>query len=139
MVNELRFYTIDTGEFKKNINNCSDEVFISNAETFGNVYTQSSYNLAVKNGELKETTILRVIEVNKPIKSFYDYSVSSESIWASFDHGTVEAYDIDEAKELALIELNEAFEKVTLALNYAGNTLGFTIEFSKDNIQVTLQ
>jgi len=73
------------------------------------------------------------------MKDTYKYTISSTLIWTSFDFGEVEANSVEEAKEIAIEELTYNFKKANLALATLDNTIGFTIEFNKDEVQVELK
>lgn len=62
----------------------------------------------------------------------YQYSVSTSVIWASFDFGTVEAQDIQEARDKAL----EALKNDFLEVNKLLSLIGHTIDFSEDAVEV---
>jgi hypothetical protein len=62
----------------------------------------------------------------------YQYSVSTSVLWTSFDFGTVEAQDIQEARDKAL----EALKNDFLAVNNILMSIGHTIEFNKDAVEV---
>jgi ribosomal protein S5 len=62
----------------------------------------------------------------------YQYSVSTSVLWASFDFGTVEAQDIQEARDKAL----EALKNDFLSVNNILMSIGHTIEFNKDAVEV---
>ena len=64
----------------------------------------------------------------------WEYSVSTNSIWSSFDCGEVEAENYHMAYKLALAKLEEDFSKVNEVLQ--SNGLG-TIEFDRDGIELT--
>lgn len=72
--------------------------------------------------------------LNKPKK--WRYSVSTSRLWASFDEGEVEAPTYEEACEKALEKLNYDFKKVNDILNSCDPTVGFSIEFNKDDIEI---
>ena len=67
----------------------------------------------------------------------FNYSVSTSTIWTSFDSGQVEADNIEEAKEQAIEKLKYDFEKANNALAFSDNTLGFTINFDESQVTVT--
>jgi hypothetical protein len=69
----------------------------------------------------------------------YRYSVSTSTIWTSFDNGEVEAEDIEAATKLAVEKLKYDFEKANEALAHCDVTKGFSIEFSEDQVQVELR
>jgi hypothetical protein len=61
----------------------------------------------------------------------YKYSVSTNVIWASFDYGEVFANSYEEAKKLAIIELDSNFKKANELLS------GFAdINYDKDEITI---
>jgi ribosomal protein S5 len=62
----------------------------------------------------------------------YQYSVSTSVIWSSFDFGTVEAQDIQEARDKALEKLKNDFSEVNKLLSL----IGHTIDFNKDAVEV---
>jgi hypothetical protein len=66
----------------------------------------------------------------------YEYSVSTSTIWASFDFGEVEAENIQEARELAIDKLKYDFLKANEALNHCDVTNGFSIGFNEDQLQI---
>lgn len=66
----------------------------------------------------------------------WNYSVSSNSVWTSFDYGTVEAETYEEALEKAKAELKENFDKVNEILNSQDET--FTIDYDERYIEITL-
>lgn len=72
-----------------------------------------------------------------PIKK-WQYKCSSESIWTSFDHGTVAAYTYDEAMELAKSELKEALDRANSALDGSDNSASRGYELNMDfrNIEI---
>ena len=67
----------------------------------------------------------------------YEYSVSTNTIWTSFDHGIVLATTHEDAVEKAAKKLEEDFEKVNAALKHLDNTNSMCVDFAKDQIQVT--
>jgi hypothetical protein len=67
----------------------------------------------------------------------YKYSVSTNTLWASFDFGEVQARSIEEAKVLAIEKITEDFEKANEAFAQCENTRGFSIDFNADEIQIT--
>jgi len=71
----------------------------------------------------------------------WQYTVSTNTIWASFDYGEVEAETQEEALKLAKAELRQNFDKANTSFNNdrTGNTLGFRIEFDEDQVQIELK
>ena len=68
----------------------------------------------------------------------YRYSLSTTTIWTSFDCGEVEAENIEQAREKALIELKYNLRRANASLAYSDNTSGFTIEMNWDCLEVEL-
>ena len=64
----------------------------------------------------------------------WSYTVSSNSLWTSFDYGTVEADTYEEAYEKAYTKLKEDFDFVNDCLAKAGSDK--TIEFYMHGIEV---
>lgn len=67
----------------------------------------------------------------------YNYSVSTNTLWASFDFGHVEADSIEEARDKAIEKLEYDFSKANTVLDQADITKGFTIEFDINSVVVT--
>lgn len=67
----------------------------------------------------------------------WEYSVSTHTIWTSFDCGEVEAKSYDEALEKAIAQLEYDFKKVNEILGSCDPTTGFTVEFDKTQVEVT--
>lgn len=64
------------------------------------------------------------------------YSCSTTTIWTSFDGGEVTAYSKEEARALAKEALERDFKKANDALSHCDITLGWSIEFNADNIEI---
>jgi hypothetical protein len=62
----------------------------------------------------------------------YQYSISTNVLWASFDFGTVEAHNPQEAREKALAALKNDFLKVNNLLV----SIGATIDFNTHAIEI---
>lgn len=69
----------------------------------------------------------------------FEYSVSTATIWTSFDYGTVEANSIEEAKEKAIEKLKYDFSKVNDVLASADVTQGYSVEFDENSVEVKLK
>lgn len=67
---------------------------------------------------------------------YWRYSVSTNTLWASFDFGTVSAETLNEARNKAIEKLTYDFSKVNDALSHCDNTQGFTIDFNKDSVEL---
>ncbi len=67
----------------------------------------------------------------------WEYSISTPSLWASFDYGEVEAKTEEEAMEKAIAKLEYDFKKVNEILGSCDPTIGFTVEFDKTQVEVT--
>jgi hypothetical protein len=68
----------------------------------------------------------------------YRYTVSTNTIWASFDNGELFAEDEADALEKAKTQLKYDFDKVNSVLNSADVTEGFKIEFDINSVTVKL-
>ena len=55
----------------------------------------------------------------------WEYTSSSSTIWANFDHGVVTAYTQEEARELALSELKNVFFEANELLSESGLSVSF--------------
>lgn len=63
----------------------------------------------------------------------FAYSVSTNTIWTSFDYGTVLAHDAEEAKGKAKKLVSQALDKCNKQLK----RLGMTIEIDLDQLVIT--
>lgn len=68
----------------------------------------------------------------------WDYSLSTNTIWTSFDYGQVEADTYDEAYALALKKLKYDVEKANTVFKHCDITDGFSIEMDYDQLEVKL-
>jgi hypothetical protein len=66
----------------------------------------------------------------------WTYSISTETIWTSFDYGTVKAKNYDEALEKAKEQLRYDFKKANEILASCDPTKGFTIEYDESQIEI---
>lgn len=66
----------------------------------------------------------------------YSYSLTTNSIWTSFDFGEIEASNLNEAKEKAIEQITYDFNKANEVLDSADVTAGFKIEINIDNLIV---
>ena len=64
----------------------------------------------------------------------WNYTVSTDRIWTSFDYGEVEADDYNEALQKAIAELNENFSIANKALEDADT--GFRISYTTRDITI---
>jgi len=77
--------------------------------------------------------------INPPKDKFiWSYSVSSNSIWASFDCGEVEAETYEEALELANLKLSKEFENANMILGSSFLTDHMTLDYCKDSIEISI-
>ena len=67
----------------------------------------------------------------------WEYSVSTQTLWTSFDYGEVEAKTREEALEKAIAKLNYDFKKVNEILNSCDPTIGFEVAFNSSEVVVT--
>lgn len=68
----------------------------------------------------------------------WEYSVPSNNIWTSFDHGTVEANTYQEAQQKAIEQLKYDVRKCNEVLKSADITKDFEIEFEFEQVEITL-
>jgi hypothetical protein len=68
----------------------------------------------------------------------WDYSLSTNTIWTSFDCGHVEADTYEEAKELALKQLKYDVDKANTVFDHCDITQGFKLEMDYTQLEVTL-
>ncbi len=68
-----------------------------------------------------------IIEV-EPVNRLWNYSLSTNTVWTSFDHGQVQATSYDEAIELATAKLKYDLQKANEILASCDPTLGFVID-----------
>lgn len=68
----------------------------------------------------------------------YEYTVSSNNVWTSFDYGQVEANSKEEALAKAIEKLSKDFEKVNNALLKSELVIGASVSFDPKNVEVTL-
>ena len=66
----------------------------------------------------------------------YRYTVSTATIWTSFDYGEVVATNVETAREIAQKELKEKFDKANAALAMNEHTKDMCIEYCKNQIQL---
>ena len=67
----------------------------------------------------------------------YEYSLSTNTIWTSFDYGNVKANDKEEATLKAIEELKYNLEKCNAALQFSDNTAHFSINMDFSQIEIT--
>ena len=68
----------------------------------------------------------------------WDYNLSTNTIWTSFDYGQVEADTYDEAYALALIKVKYDVDKANTVFKHCEITEGFTIDMDYTQLEVTL-
>lgn len=68
----------------------------------------------------------------------WDYSLSTNTIWTSFDYGQVEADTYEQACELALKKLKYDVEKANTVFKHCDITDGFSIEMDYEQLEVKL-
>jgi hypothetical protein len=69
----------------------------------------------------------------------YEYSVTTATIWTSFDYGEVQAETIEEAIDKATIEVAYSLKKCNDALKQCDFALGFQVSIALDQIEVNLK
>lgn len=67
----------------------------------------------------------------------WNYTVSTNTIWTSFDFGTVEAETQEQARKKAIEKLKYDFSKVNDALRHSDNTNGFEVYFDESQVEVS--
>lgn len=67
----------------------------------------------------------------------YDYSCTSENIYASFDYGTVLASNLEEATTKSKEKILYDLKKCNDALEHCDITFGFKVEMNLDELKVT--
>ena len=66
----------------------------------------------------------------------WQYMVTTNTIWASFDFGTVEADTREEAKEKAEKEIKNNLDKCNKALDSNEDTKGFTVSIDLGQMEI---
>lgn len=66
----------------------------------------------------------------------WNYSVTTSTIWTSFDFGEVEAETYEEALKKAKEQIKYDFDKVNSILASCDPTIGFTIDYDESQIEV---
>jgi len=66
----------------------------------------------------------------------WNYKLTTNTIWLSFDYGKVVANSMEEAREKALIQLKSDLCKVNEALQDNDVTNGFTIDLDFTQLEV---
>lgn len=66
----------------------------------------------------------------------FQYQLTTNTIWTSFDNGFVYADNIEEARKLAEKELSYNFKKANEILNSCDPTIGFKIEMDLSQIEL---
>lgn len=68
----------------------------------------------------------------------WDYSLTTSTIWTSFDNGQVEANTYEEACAKALEQLKYDVDKVNTVFKHCDITEGFSLEMDYDQLEVSL-
>jgi hypothetical protein len=79
-----------------------------------------------------------IIEV-EPVKKIWNYSLTTNTIWLSFDHGQVEATSYHEAVRLAIEKLKYDLDKINVALKNCDTTRNFSVYLNFSQLEVTEQ
>ncbi len=66
----------------------------------------------------------------------YKYTISTNTIWTSFDYGEVEAEDYADARKKAITELSYNFQKANDAFKFCDNTKDFALEFDPTQVEI---
>lgn len=69
-------------------------------------------------------------------KTTWEYSLITNTIWASFDHGTVKAITYDEAKEIAIEKIKRKLNDVNTVLSENNSTFSSIISMDFSQIEL---
>lgn len=101
-------------------------------------FTWGAHEELFINNQLVDKDDWDIIEV-EPVNKQWEYSLTTNTIWASFDHGTVTAKTIEEARELAIQQIKYDLQKVNDALASSDNTQGFFVDMDLDKNQLEIK
>lgn len=87
------------------------------------------------NGELVDKDDWDIVEV-EAVNKKWEYSLTTNTIWTSFDHGTVRAKTIEEAMVLATNEIKYNLDKVNHVLASADVTRGFKVDMDFTQLEL---
>ncbi len=79
-----------------------------------------------------------IVEV-EPIKKLWNYSLTTNTMWLSFDHGQVEATSHNEAVRLATEKLKQDLQKANSVLQSCDPTIDFFIDMDFSQLEVIEQ
>ena len=87
------------------------------------------------NGELVDKDDWDIVEV-EAVNKKWEYSLTTNTIWTSFDHGTVRAKTKEEARELAINKIKYDLDKVNDVLKQADVTRGFSVDMDFTQLEL---
>lgn len=87
------------------------------------------------NNQLVDKDDWNIIEI-EPVNKKWEYSLTTNTIWASFDHGTVTAKTSEEARELAIQQIKYDLQKTNEVLRSADITKGFFVDMDFTQLEV---
>jgi len=67
----------------------------------------------------------------------WNYSITGNSQWISFDFGMVEAETSEKALQKAIRELDYNYGKANEALKHCDNTANWSLEYNEDSVEIT--
>lgn len=89
----------------------------------------------VINGVIVDENDWDIVEV-EAVNKKWEYSLTTNTIWTSFDHGHVRAKTIDEARELAINKIKYDLDKVNDVLKQADVTRGFRVDMDFTQLEL---
>lgn len=98
-------------------------------------FTWTKDDELVINGGIVDTGDWEIVEV-VPVNKKWEYSLTTNTIWVSFDHGTVRAKTIEEARELAINKIKYDLDKVNDVLKQADVTRGFRVDMDFTQLEL---
>ena len=90
------------------------------------------------NNQLVDENDWDIVEI-QPVNRIWKYSLTTNTIWTSFDNGTVIANSVEEARDLAIQEIKYRLDKVNHVLASADVTQGLTINMDLDKNQLEIK
>jgi len=98
-------------------------------------YTWTPNDELVINGAIVDEGDWDIVEV-EAVNKKWEYSLTTNTIWTSFDHGTVTAKTSEEARELAIQQIKYDLQKTNEVLRSADITKGFFVDMDFTQLEV---
>lgn len=98
-------------------------------------YTWTPNDELVINGAIVDEGDWDIVEV-EAVNKKWEYSLTTNTIWTSFDHGTVRAKTKEEARELAIQQIKYDLQKTNEVLRSADITKGFFVDMDFTQLEV---